>query len=44
MAKFNYEGLIKQFGRIENFDRYHYDYRSWTFWTYAVRVAREFGT
>ncbi len=40
---FNYERLIKQFGRVEDFDGQDSDYRSWTFWTYASRASKIFG-
>lgn len=40
---FNYERLIKQFGRVENFGELHGEYRNWTFWTYAKRAAKIFG-
>lgn len=40
---FNYEELIKEFGKVENFDKLPNDYRSWTFWTYARRSAHVFG-
>jgi hypothetical protein len=40
---FNYERLVKRFGKVEDFDEKQEDYRSWTFWTYAVRAAGVFG-
>jgi hypothetical protein len=40
---FNYERLIKQFGKVEDFDGQESDYRSWTFWTYASRASKIFG-
>jgi hypothetical protein len=40
---FNYERLIKKFGKVEDFDEKQDDYRSWTFWTYASRAAVGFG-
>lgn len=39
---FNYERLVKQFGRVEEFDGEGSDYRNWTFWTYARRAAKIF--
>ena len=42
-ALFNYEGLIKQFGRVEDFPELQHDYRKWTFWTYATKAAKHFG-
>jgi len=41
---FNYERLIKQFGRAEDFGESQKDYRNWTFWTYASRASKAFGT
>lgn len=43
-ATFDYERLVKRFGRVENFGEKHGDYRSWTFWTYAVRAREIFGS
>jgi hypothetical protein len=40
---FNYERLISQFGRVEDFGERAADYRRWTFWTYAKRAAELFG-
>lgn len=40
---FNYEVLIKKFGRVEDFGENHDDYRKWTFWTYAQRAKKVFG-
>jgi len=40
---FNYERLIKQFGKVEDFDEKQEDYRNWTFWTYATRASEVFG-
>jgi hypothetical protein len=42
-SKFNYERLIKQFGRVEDFEDFRDDYRKWTFWTYATRSSKVFG-
>jgi hypothetical protein len=41
---FNYERLIKRFGKVENFGETHHDYRNRTFWTYAKRASKEFGS
>jgi hypothetical protein len=43
-SSFNYERLIKQFGRVEDFDEKQKDYRNWTFWTYATRAASILGS
>jgi hypothetical protein len=40
---FNYERLIKRFGKVEDFDGNEKDHRSWTFWTYATRASKAFG-
>ena len=40
---FNYERLIKQFGRVEDFGENQHEYQNWTFWTYARRAAAIFG-
>jgi hypothetical protein len=40
---FNYERLISQFGRVEDFGEKQRDYRNWTFWTYARRASEIFG-
>lgn len=40
---FDYERLIKRFGKVEDFGEKHDDYRNWTFWTYAKRSAQIFG-
>lgn len=40
---FNYERLIKEFGKVEDFGEKQEDYRSWTFLTYAHRAAITFG-
>lgn len=42
-ALFNYERLIKRFGRVEDFAEKRDDFRNWTFWTYACRAAEIFG-
>jgi len=39
----NYERLIKQFGRVEDFGETQHDYRKWTFWTYATKASEVFG-
>jgi hypothetical protein len=36
--------LIVRFGRVEDFDDKHDDYRNWTFWTCATRAANDFGS
>jgi len=41
---FNYERLIKRFGRAEDFGEMQREYRKWTFWTYAKRASTVFGT
>ena len=41
---FNYERLIKQFGRVEAFGKMQHDYRKWTFWTYAIKASEVFGS
>ena len=38
-AMFDYDRLIKRFGRVEDFGEIQEDYRNWTFWTYARRAA-----
>lgn len=42
-AIFNYERLIKRFGKVEDFQEKQEDVKSWTFWTYARRAADIFG-
>lgn len=42
-AEFNYERLIKRFGKVEDFNEKRDDFRQWTFWTYARRAAEIFG-
>jgi hypothetical protein len=39
----DYERLIQNFGRVQEFGEFADDYRSWTFWTYARRAAQIFG-
>ncbi len=41
-ATFNYDLLISQFGRVQDFESKFLDYKSWTFWTYARRAASIF--
>ena len=36
---FNYERLVKRFGRVEDFGEMPSEYRNWTFWTYAKRAS-----
>jgi len=43
-AIYDYDRLIKRFGRVENFGEIHDDYKNWTFWTYARRAATVFGS
>ncbi len=43
MVIFDYDRLIKRFGRVEDFGELHDDYKNWTFWTYARRAAAVFG-
>jgi hypothetical protein len=38
----DYEGLMKKFSKVEDFDVHRGEYRKWTFWTYARRAAIEF--
>lgn len=40
---FNFERLVKQFGKVEDFGEKQHDYRNWTFWTYAKRATDVFG-
>lgn len=40
---FNYERLIKRFGKVEDFEEKQHEYRNWTFWTYANRASKIFG-
>lgn len=39
---FNYELLIKEFGRVEDFPEVRHKYENWTFWTYARRAAERY--
>jgi len=39
---FNFEQFSKRFGRVEGFEPASTT-KSWTFWTYVVRAAEEFG-
>ena len=39
----NFEKLVKEFGRVEDFEEKSDDVRSWTFWTYANRALEVFG-
>ena len=41
--KFDVDAFVQKFGRVEDYNHYHRDYRSWTFWTYARRAADTFG-
>lgn len=43
-AIFDFDSLIKRFGRVEDFGEAHADYKNWTFWTYARRAAAVFGS
>lgn len=43
IAGFDYEKLIQNFGRVQDFGEFADDYRTWTFWTYARRAAHVFG-
>lgn len=40
---FNYERLVKEFGKVEDFAEKGDDYMNWTFWTYARRAGEIFG-
>ena len=40
---FDYDAIIKKFGRVEDFDEKQHDFRNWTFWSYATRAAVVFG-
>ena len=42
-AMFDYDRLIKRFGRVEDFGEIQDDYKSWTFWTYTQRATKVFG-
>jgi Reverse transcriptase (RNA-dependent DNA polymerase) len=39
----NYEKIVKEFGRVEEFEAKSDDMRNWTFWTYANRAQEVFG-
>lgn len=39
----NYPDFVQRYGRVEDFYNIGYDYKQWTFWTYAKRAARTFG-
>ncbi len=41
---FNYERLVKRFGKVEDFKELSHDHRNWTFWTYARRAADVLGS
>lgn len=41
---FDYERLVKRFGRVEGFGKMQGDHRNWTFWTYVRRAASVFDT
>ena len=40
---FNYQNLIQEFGRVEDFEEKGDDIRNWTFWTYANLAKEVFG-
>jgi hypothetical protein len=42
--RFDFEKLIQNFGRVKDFGELSDDYRNWTFWTYARRAAKVFGS
>jgi hypothetical protein len=42
-ALFDYERLIKRFGKVEDFGEAQHEYRNWTFWTYAKRASSILG-
>jgi len=42
-ATFNYNLLLRQFGRVQDFESKFLEYKNWTFWTYAKRAASVFG-
>ena len=42
-AAFNYEKFTKGFGRVEEFELYAENVKTWTFWTYAQRASKIFG-
>lgn len=39
----DYRKVYERFGKVEQFD-YCEDFKSWTFWTYAKRAAKTFGS
>ncbi len=43
LKNFNYEELIKRFGKVEGFQEKKGEFRNWTFWTYAKRASEVFG-
>ena len=43
-SSFNFDRLIKKFGRVDEFESNTKGYRGWTFWTYAVRANEVFGS
>jgi hypothetical protein len=43
LKQFDYERLIRRFGRVKDFGELADDYRKWTFWTYARRAATILG-
>ena len=40
---FDYDRIVKKFGRVESFEEISGEFKSWTFWTYALRSAEIFG-
>lgn len=40
---FDYNRVVKRYGKVENFYAHRSDVYSWTFWTYAKRSAAVFG-
>jgi hypothetical protein len=40
---FDYDRLVRRFGRVEDFGEMQREYRSWTFWTYAKRASSVLG-
>lgn len=43
-ARIDIEGLIQRFGRVKDFGEHSDEYKNWTFWTYAKRASKVFGT
>ncbi|PKP67109.1 MAG: reverse transcriptase, partial [Alphaproteobacteria bacterium HGW-Alphaproteobacteria-5] len=41
--EFNLDSFVQRFHKVEDFDEIKDDIRSWTFWTYTERAAKEFG-